>query len=175
MNLAFLFLILAGSPDILAIGDSITHGWAEYTSWACPRDNCRSTVYTLTHLHEWQGGKHWRTIVFNCGLHDIREGVPVAEYKSNLRAIISRLRPRTDRLYFCNTTPGRKHEWRGWEPEKIDAYNEAALEVMRTEHVPVIDLYGPAMAHREWWKEDVHYTPQGYAQMAKIVADAIQK
>jgi lysophospholipase L1-like esterase len=154
---------------VLCIGDSITHGWAEYTPWTCPRDNCRSTRYVLAHLHEWQGGKRWDVVIFNCGLHDIREGVPIDEYKSNLKAIIQRLRPRADRIYFCNTTPGRKHEWRGWDPEKIDKYNIAALEVMRAEKIPVIDLYGFCMAHREGWKEDFHYTPQGYADMAKYV------
>jgi lysophospholipase L1-like esterase len=176
MGIAFLWLVLctAPTPEILCIGDSITHGWARQIEWECPHENCGSSRKVVERVAEWQEGKHWNTIVFNCGIHDVMKGVPIEEYKANLRTIIHRLH--ADRIFFCNTTPGRNEEPHGVEPEKIDRYNAAAMEVMRAEKVPVIDIYGPAMAHREWWREnsrDVHYTPEGYAKMAEIVQKAI--
>src|SRR5262249_46137615 len=157
--------------NILCIGDSITHGWAPYARWECPLDNCGSSRECLQGLDTWQQGKHWNTIVFNCGIHDILKGVSVGEYKANLHRIIHRLT--ADHIYFCNSTPGREHEKHGVDMEKIDQYNAAAMEVMRDEKVPVIDIYHPMMAHREWWRHDVHYMPQGYAKMAEIVQKAV--
>jgi len=174
MSIAFLPLILCTTPNILCIGDSITHGWARQVEWNCPHENCGSSRKFLERLETWQEGKRWNTIVFNCGIHDIYNGVPVEEYKANLRTIIHRLH--ADRVYFCNITPGRKDEVHGVEPEKVDRYNAAALEVMRVEKIPVIDMYGPAMEHREWWRpnpHDLHYTSEGYAKMAEIVQRAI--
>jgi lysophospholipase L1-like esterase len=172
MSIAFLSVLLGITPNTLCIGDSITHGWARYAKWECPHENCESSRKFLACLDKWQQGKHWNTIVFNCGIHDIWKGVSVEEYKANLHTIIHRLN--ADHIYFCNTTPGRKQEPRGVEPEKVEQYNAAAMEVMQEEKIPVIDMYGPAMVHREWWRRDLHYTPEGYAKMAEIVQRAIQ-
>src|SRR5262249_18526718 len=152
------------------LGDSSSVGSAWYSNWDRPYENCKASRYFLERLDTWKQGKHWKTIIFNCGIHDIYIGVPIEEYKANLRTIIHRLH--ADHIYFCNTTPGRPEEPRA-KPDTIDRYNAAALEVMRAEKIRVIDLYGPAMAHREWWKKDLHYTPEGYSNMAKIVSEAV--
>src|SRR5262249_5478968 len=120
MSIAFLSLVLGITPNTLCIGDSITQGWVRYTDWQRPSENCRSSRYFLEKLDQWQQGKHWSVIIFNCGIHDIQNGVPIEEYKANLHAIIHRLH--ADRIYFCNSTPGREHEVHGVEPEKIDQY-----------------------------------------------------
>lgn len=173
MGFAFLSLVLCTTPNTLCIGDSITHGWAKHVKWDIPRDNCGSSRKFLERLDQWQQGKHWDTIIFNCGIHDIYTHVPLEEYTANLHTIIHRLH--ADHIYFCNITPGRVHEVRGVEPEKVKRYNDAALEVMRAEKIRVIDIYGPTMAHPEWWNHDIHYTADGYAHMAEIVQRAISQ
>src|SRR5262249_1223279 len=108
MSIAFLSLVLCTAPNttVLCIGDSITHGWARQANMDCPHENCGSSRKFLERLEDWQEGKHWGTIVFNCGIHDVLKGVPVEEYKANLHTIIHRLH--ADRIYFCTSTPGRK-------------------------------------------------------------------
>lgn len=158
------------SVPVLCLGDSITHGWSEYGNWPTPQENCRSTRYFLAHLDQWGSG---RVVIFNAGLWDIKENVPLDEYRENLRAIIHKVRG--ERIYFCTTTPDRTVDDSGKKTQRVMAYNRAAHEVMASEHIAVIDLYGPCMAHRDWWLDDkVHYTPQGYQAMAKIVAEAIR-
>src|SRR5262245_19398185 len=98
MNIAFVSLLLGITSNTLCIGDSITHGWARYSNWDCPHENCKSSRYFLERLDTWQQGKDWKTIIFNCGIHDIYNGVPIEEYKANLRTIIHRLH--ADHIYF---------------------------------------------------------------------------
>jgi hypothetical protein len=171
MGIAFLSLVLAATPEVLCIGDSVAQGWAKYAHFQGPSENCRSSVYGLEHLSEWQQDKRWKVVIFNFGLWDIKEGVSLDEYRSNLRKIIHGLN--AERIFFCTTTPGRKGDWKGREPEKVIEYNNTALEVMRAEKIPVIDLHALMMAHREWWT-DIHYSEDGSKAMAKTVMAAIR-
>src|SRR5262249_50308162 len=68
MSIAFLSLVLCTAPNtsVLCIGDSITHGWAREGNLDCPHENCGSSRKFLERLEDWQEGKHWGTIVFNC-------------------------------------------------------------------------------------------------------------
>jgi hypothetical protein len=160
-------------PDVLCIGDSITHGWAKHTTWACPRDNCRSTRYGLIHLSDWTRGRRYGAIVFNFGIWDVKTpGTPIDLYKRNLNLIIDQLK--ADKLFFCTTTPGRANEAEGVTPEVVERYNRAALEVMRERGVKVVDLHALCLTHREWWNpQNVHYTDQGYKQMAEYIKQAV--
>jgi len=157
--------------DLLAIGDSIRIGWARYLKCEQPADNCGDTRNGVRSIERWTGGRHWRTVVLNFGLHDIHHNVPLDEYCRNLAEIIHHIH--ADRIYFCTTTPGRENNWLGRTPENVEKYNCAARWVMAREHVQIIDLYTLADQHREWWRPDVHYTDQGYAGLANYVKRAI--
>ena len=166
---------------ILILGDSIAHGWAHNVPAPIPAVNCRGTRQYLertedgpSNLEVWMQGNRYRTIVFNAGLHDVQQQVPLAEYEANLRKIVQALRPRSERLFFCSITPGRVLA-PACTPEAVGRYNAVALRVMREESVTVIDLYALASAHPEWWKSqyDIHYTEAGYKQMAEYVKHAL--
>jgi hypothetical protein len=163
------------SGDLLCIGDSIRIGWSQYIKCTQPNENCGDTEYGLWRLDAWTEGRHWRTIVFNFGLHDIFNDVPVDQYARNLREIVHRLK--ADKVYFVLSTPGRPRFGNNQPPEIVEAYNRAARAVMASEHVEVIDLWTLAMAHREWWKRgrDVHYTAQGYAAFAQYIERALRE
>lgn len=128
----------------------------------------------LRNLDKWAPeAKHWNAIVFNAGLHDVQFSVPLDQYRDNLHHIVGVLRARCDRLYFCSLTPGRA-DVPPWTPEAVARYNAVALDVMAQERIPVIDLYGEAMRHREWWlKGDIHYTDEGYKHMAEYVKHSL--
>lgn len=162
------FLLLVSSPTTLCLGDSIRIGWAAHVECAQPEGNCQESRQLLDAIDECTGGKHWEAVVFNAGLHDIQRGRNVTDYAANLRAIIKKLRASCDRIYFCSITPGRPDQ-RFCTPEAVERFNRAALAVMSEERVPVIDLYGACMAHPEWWKKDIHYTEEGYKQMAQYI------
>jgi hypothetical protein len=61
----------------------------------------------------------------------------------------------------------------GWKPEDIERYNRAAIEVMRASGVAVIDLHALVARQPEWWLENIHFTEQGYREMAECVKNAI--
>jgi hypothetical protein len=157
--------------DLLCIGDSVRIGWAKYLACEQPKGNCRWSGNVKEHLAEWTRGRHFKDIVFNAGLWDVKKRVPLEDYKRNLNGIIDHLD--AERLYFCTITPGRKGT--GWEPVMVDEYNRAALEVMQERGVNVIDLYTLAMSHREWWQDDVHYTEAGYMEMARYIEQVIKR
>jgi hypothetical protein len=121
----------------------------------------------LRSIDRWTQGRHWGTVVFNFGIHDINNGVPLDEYGRNLTEIIHHIH--ADHVYFCLTTPGRND----WEPATVQAYNCVARWVMEREQVRIIDLYTLADKHREWWRADVHYTAPGYTGFARYIKQAI--
>jgi len=167
-------LAIASAPNTLVIGDSIAHGWSKYLPVKIPKQNCRGSRHVLEQLDKWFGQNHWRTIVFNAGLHDILQHVPPDEYMGNLQKIVRRLRPKTDRLYFCSITPGRE-TWFNCTPQAVDLYQCGAMRVMYQERVKVIDLYGFAMRHKEFWNRDIHYSGAGYRAFAKVVEESIRE
>lgn len=159
--------------DVFVIGDSIAGCWAKYAKAKTAPENCKSSRYALRRVDKWQTRRH-SIVIFNCGLWDAKQNTPVAEYRDNLRKIIARLQ--ADKVYFCTTTPGRDEVTVvGWESEKINALNEAAIGVCHELNVPIIDLHALCLAHPEWWiPNDVHYFDPGYAAMAREVTRTLQ-
>ncbi|GAG05954.1 unnamed protein product, partial [marine sediment metagenome] len=59
----------------------------------------------------------------------------------------------------------------------VRAFNAAAVEVARAMDVPVNDLYAVvARGDQAAWQtaDGIHYTPEGYAVLARAVADSIR-
>jgi acyl-CoA thioesterase-1 len=147
---------------ILCLGDSIRIGWAAYLPCTQPKENCQYSRYGVEHLDEWTGHKHYRTVVFNFGLHDLKHHVAPEEYRHNLRTILQGID--AERVFFCTSTDGTFY---GGD---ISTYNRVAREVMAERGVKIIDLYTFTLNHPEWKKADgIHFTEEGYRAMAKYV------
>ncbi len=194
--------IAAGQPRVLIIGDSISIGYTPFVSELltnkmivvhAPGNNA-STVTGLDKLDAWLGSNKWDVIHFNWGLHDMKyidgqtklvpvekgkQWVPVAQYETNLRTLVQRLKKTGARLIWCATTPVPDGAV-GRVPGNEVAYNAAALRVMQAEGVAVNDLcaFVGTPGHRiaiGGKLKDVHYTAAGSKALAEEVVKAIEK
>jgi acyl-CoA thioesterase-1 len=117
------------------------------------------------------------------------------QYATNLRTIVERLKKTGAKLIFATTTPvppGTLGRITGSQRR----YNKAALEVMRAENVQVDDLGGyvktiqdelgpfPPRPKKKPYPQregdpqlpyNVHFTKEGYDQLAKLVVTSIEK
>ncbi len=183
--------------NVLIIGDSISIGYTPFVEQALAPDvnivhnpgNGGSTVRGVEKIDEWLDNREWDVILFNFGLHDLvhkdennkydvhngKLSVTLKEYESNLEIIIARLRETTATLLFVTTTmvPENSAGRRTGDPER---YNEVALKVMKRNGIGVVDLYTPSLTiHPQNSKPgNVHYTPEGYSQLATHITDAIK-
>jgi len=193
-----------GLPRVLLIGDSLSIGYTlpvrkmleGKANVHRPPLNCHSSRQVLAELDEYLGDKPWEVIHFNCGSHDYsyrtdgvgpylpppagKIHVPLEEYKSNLRAIVQRLKQTKAKLIWASTTPiSADHEKKGYRSQKdLLAYNAAAAEIMREEGVPIDDLYALVKPNADKFlrpNDGVHFTSKGYDLAAKAITDAIQE
>jgi acyl-CoA thioesterase-1 len=186
---------------VLLLGDSISMGVGSsghYQGYEVPTQNLLrgmatvrgisgdggNTRFGLKNLPEWLGKEHWDVIHFNWGLHDIvrkSDGqciVLLDEYEKNLREIVKKLKATGATLIWATTTPvPEKEANRAANRRNSDviAYNSAALRIMDEERVAIDDLYSFAFPRLKEIQqpEDVHFTFEGSAVLAKPVADSI--
>lgn len=186
-------------PRVLLIGDSITMGYTQpirvllrnKANVQHPTENCGPSRRIVEHLDEYLGDKSWDVIQFNCGIHDLthldaggkvsspgdggKVQVTLDEYRSNLERIVSRLQKTGAQLIWCTTTP--LHNPPAFRrPEDVERYNEAAKKVMAKHKVQINDLNRDVIGHSEpmWTQDGVHFTANGYAELAKFVAPMIE-
>ncbi len=189
-------------PRVLIIGDSISIGYTlpvrEMLKGVAnvhrPPVNCASTKHGINGIEDWVGNKKWDVIHFNWGLHDLKymgpngenladpqlnsssQQVPIDEYVKNLQRLVLYLKKTKAELIWRNTTPvpiGAKGRVVG-DSKK---YNDAAQEIMSHYSIETNDLY--QFAKDNWYKvgrkADVHFTPEGSKELAKLVAKSIRK
>lgn len=186
-------------PRVLLIGDSITMGYtaplrellAGKANVQHPAENCGPSRRILEHLDLYLGKKHWDVIQLNCGIHDLtymnearkvtgpKDGgkpqVPLDEYRANLEKIVARLKKTGAALIWCATTP-MNHPDVYRLPDDVDRYNEVAKGVMEKNGVQINDLNRRVHDFKKpmWTPEGVHYTPEGYRELAKFAALVIE-
>ena len=159
-----------------------------------PPVNCASTKRGINGIEDWVGNKKWDVIHFNWGLHDLKymgpngenladpqlnsssQQVPIDEYVKNLQRLVLYLKKTKAELIWRNTTPvpiGAKGRVVG-DSKK---YNDAAQEIMSHYSIETNDLYQFAKANwdKVGRKADVHFTPEGSKELAKLVAKSIRK
>lgn len=196
-----LVCIAAGTfniKNVLIIGDSISIGYTPFVAEALSPavsvihnpGNGGSTVRGRDSIESWLGNRKWDVILFNFGLHDLvykdslnkydvirgKQSVSLEDYRKNLEYIVSKMKKTTAGIFFITTTmvpensPGRK-------PEDPSRYNQVAVEVMQRNGIPVLDLYTPSLSiHPAHSKPgNVHYSPEGYEMLARLVIEAIRK
>jgi len=185
-------------PKLLLLGDSIRmsyqpkvaellRGRAETVG---PADNCQYSLFTLSSLGRWVAELGQPAVVhWNNGLHDIGHNpkrapvqMPLEVYRANLGHILRELRHLTPRIVWATSTPVhpkrlfRDDTW-SWRNEEIERYNEAALELMRAEGVPVNDLHALVEGNvEEYLAEDqLHLSEAGQVACAEAVAEAVKR
>ena len=186
-------------PRVLLIGDSITMGYtaplrellAGKANVQHPAENCGPSRRILEHLDLYLGKKHWDVIQLNCGIHDLtylneakkvtgpkaggKPQVPLDEYRTNLEAIVARLKKTGATLIWCTTTP-MNHPDVYRLPDDVGRYNEVAKGVMEKNGVRINDLNRRVHEFKKpmWTPEGVHYTPEGYHELAQFAAPVIE-
>lgn len=183
---------VAGLPRVLIIGDSVSIGYTlpvrellkGQANVHRPPTNCSSTGHGLANLGAWLGDGKWDVIHFNFGLHDAKlppEGVrhaPPAAYGDNLRELVKKLKSTGAKLVFATTTPvpngGNLRPTRRFG--NVDEYNAVARKVMAEDGVAINDLGAAITPHLAEMqrKNDVHFTEDGSALLARHVAQAVR-
>ena len=179
-----------GLPRVLIIGDSISIGYTLPVR-ALLKDkanlhriptNGSATKSGLENLKKWLGDSKWDVIHFNWGLHDLKfagdqQNVPIADYEKNLRELVTQLKATNAKLIWCNTTPVPDAKMNPVRKNSdVLEYNAIAKKIMDENGVAIDDLYAFAEPQIEkiQLKANVHYTAEGYAELAKQVASSIE-
>jgi acyl-CoA thioesterase-1 len=180
-----------GLPRVLLIGDSISIG---YTVPVRKLLEGKANVHRIptnggptkngtAKIDAWLGTGKWDVIHFNFGLHDAKymtettRQVEPDEYEKNLRELVKKMKATGAKVIWATTTPVPKGDLNPPRKfEDIPVYNKVAAKVMKDEGVLINDLNAhitPTLATHQRPK-DVHYTPEGYEQLAKQVASVIE-
>jgi lysophospholipase L1-like esterase len=179
-----------GLPRVLLMGDSISIGYtlpvreqlAGKANVHRIPENGGPTTNGLAKLDAWLGNQRWDVIHFNWGLHDLKlmgngqQQVALPDYERNLDHLVERLKQTGAQLIWASTTPVPEGKLATARSSKdVPLYNEAARRVTAKRGVLVNDLYAFALPQlsKVQITNNVHFTREGSAVLAKPVAEAI--
>ncbi len=153
----------------------------EYTVWQ-PEDNCRFASYTLRMLYDYKDVINGADVIhWNCGLWDtcdlFGDGAftPLETYIEQIKRIAGILKTYAPTVIFATTTVPSPAMW-GHSWERIQAFNQAAIEVLEPMGILINDLY-PLVANdcEHMICEDlIHLSAEGNLVIAHKVADTIR-
>jgi hypothetical protein len=184
---------LAGLPNVLLEGDSITRGYYPavekdlsgvanvylFATSACSGDP--RLPGQLRDYFKMMGVK-FAVVHFNNGMHGW--GYTEGQYAAGLPRMIAALRVGAPgaKLIWATTTPLLRD---GAEPggpatgqatnARIDARNRLAAQVMRPDGIPTDDEHALMLKHQDLHNGDVHYTEAGYAVAGEQAAEMVRK
>ncbi|EMI22103.1 secreted protein containing Lipase, GDSL domain protein [Rhodopirellula maiorica SM1] len=192
---------VAGLPNVLLIGDSISIGYMVdarkqlegVANVYRPAVNCGPTTRGLESLESWIGDRKWDVIHFNFGLHDLKfmgpkgqnladpnaatshRQVPIDQYEANLRKIAKRLKATGATVIWRETTPVPEGA-AGRIPEDAKRYNDAAAKVMaEVGGIQTDPMYDFALEHADLQRPaNVHYTAAGSKKLAEQVTKSVR-
>jgi isoamyl acetate esterase len=183
----------------ILLGDSIRMSYQPYVreelgdafAVSGPAENCATSRNLLANLDRWALDRPASILHLNAGLHDLRYDpgrdapvVSIDEYASNVRAILTRLRERTDaRLIWAATTPVHEklhaeHKLSRRRESDVTSYNAVATGIARDLDVEIDDLCAAVLAHGPdalWSQDGVHFNDAGYRFLGAQVARAIRR
>ncbi|MEI8310738.1 MAG: SGNH/GDSL hydrolase family protein [Verrucomicrobiota bacterium] len=154
-------------PKVILLGDSqrgryqpcVAQMLADRAEVVGPGENGRFSLYTSMRLPIWlkEIGTpdivHWNNGLWDLGINPTRgpSQFSLEDYLTNLRTILSMLRKTSARLIWASSTPvpvKRPQKPGGWlwKMDDILRYNAAAEELMRSENIPINDLF-PLILH----------------------------
>jgi hypothetical protein len=171
-------------PNVLLIGDSITRAYyPDVARQLAGKANCYlfatsaasgdprlprqlHDLFTLYKLH-------FAVIHFNNGMHGWRYSE--AQYAAGLPAMVAMLRHLAPhaKLVWTTTTPVLHDVPQGATNHRIDARNQAALALIRKDHIDIDDQHALMLQHQNTHSGDVHYTPQGSALQSTLAVSTI--
>ena len=183
--------------NLLLIGDSIRMGYDKAVQKSLegkanvyfPAENCRFASYVLRYLHEYRelvkdgavDVLHWNAGLWDClRLFEEEPHTPIDVYVYYIDRIylrIKKLFPEA-KVIFATSTPvlseKMSRDFKRYN-EEIQAYNRAALEVVKRHGFAVNDLYSISTALPEAAHSDpVHYyTPEGTKAFADQVLSCV--
>ncbi|TWU46952.1 alkaline phosphatase D family protein [Rubripirellula reticaptiva] len=192
----------ADIPDVLVIGDSISLGYTpnviammhDEANVVHHKGNAQHTGTGLAKIDAWLGDTEWDVIHFNWGLWDLCYRHPeskvqgqrdkergtlttsLEQYEQNLNQLVQRLRKTNATLIWANTTVVPQLE-AGRRVDDDLKYNAVAARVMQKHGVVVNDLNKLSRKFStEMFKKpgDVHFTAEGYQQLAVQVSESIR-
>ena len=186
--------------QVLLLGDSIRMYYqdrvrellGEEYCVSAPEENCRFAAYTLNSLRMWLPTFpkpdiiHWNNGLWDTAVLYAEDGcfTPLNEYIRSLERILRKLRTTGAQIIFATTTPTHpdKVNWTNDMPPKHDnadirRYNEAAVELMQREGIPVNDLYALVCDDIENYvcEDWIHPAPGGVETLAQAVAQKIRE
>ena len=181
---------------LLLIGDSIRRGYDSAVKKTLegkvnvffPEENCRFAAYTLRNFHEYLeqfGAKmdviHWNAGLWDC-LHLFEEDVqtPIEIYAYYIDRICIRMKklcPDAKIIFATSTSVLSEKMGKDFKRynEEIEAYNNAAVEIVTKHGFEVNDLYAVSVSLPEEAHSDpVHYyTPMGTEAYTNKVLSAV--
>lgn len=171
--------------NLLLIGDSIRAGYDKSVKKTLegkanvifPEENCRFAAYVLRHFHEYFGeykGEeidviHWNAGLWDClRLFDEEPHTPIEIYEYYIERIcirIKKLCPNAKVIFATSTkviTEKMIENFKRYNNE-IEAYNEAAVKIVKKYGFEVNDLYALSVTLPEEAHSDAvhYYTPMG--------------
>lgn len=182
---------------VVLIGDSIRMGYQPLVVKKCteadvwgPTENCRHSLWVLEHFEEWIVSQEPDVVHVNFGIHDC---VPMADgdhqillpqYRLSLKRVTARVKElEKAQMIWATTTPlytaeqdKPMTEWQIRADAKLKEYNDAALEIVQAEGLPVNDLHEAIISndHTKCLCEDgCHMTEFGNEVLSDAVAKAI--
>ena len=190
-------------PRVMIIGDSISVGYTDEVRRLLAgkanvhrvAGNAGPSSSGVQKMDEWLATANgtWDVIHFNFGLHDLKLGtggkdnhpyatsdghqVSLEDYEKNLSQIVAKFKTTGAALIWCSTTPvpaGKVDPPR--QPDDVMKYNEVARQVMIKHGAAIDDLFTAALPRLPniQLPHNVHYTAEGYAELARQVAASIE-
>ena len=182
---------------VVLIGDSIREGYQPLVAKKCvaadvwgPAENCRHSLWALDHFQEWVADQEPDFLHVNFGIHDAalqpdgEHQILLSQYRFCLRRFIAKVKGlEKTRMIWATTTPLYAGEpgkpmaqWRPREQAEIDNYNAAALEIAKSEELPINDLHD-VIVRSDFTKclteDGCHMTDYGNEVLSDAVVKAI--
>ncbi len=173
-------------PRVLLVGDSITHNYQEKVrellKGVCYVDYI-STSYAIdakiyNHLiYDFMTDSKYALIHFNNGLHGIH--LSKKSYKSRLTKLLTKV-DKTIKMILTTSTvvyqEGNKRLDGAWM-KRVRERNAAVQELATEKGYAVDDLYTVSVSIPKEYRyvDGTHYLQEGYAMLAKTVAECIRR
>lgn len=130
-----------------------------------------------------------RTILLlNCGLHDIKRdtsgeiNIKQEKYRENLNNIVLTCKKNCKNLYWVSSTPvdDKRHNSLSTTffrfNEDIKIYNSIALEIMKSNNIPIIDLYlFTKSLGEDLYRDHIHFRKEISLAQAAFIAGYVIK
>lgn len=169
---------VAGLPNVLIIGDSISIGYTPHVRPQVSANvihnlcNAQRSSDGLRRIDSWLAQRdHWDLVTFNHGIWDITETQTPENYYFNLKEIGKKIQAKSAKVIFFSTTV-----LPNVDPARFSAFRNAAAQAMSELGIQVYDLETFSQSIINLQNADkVHFYGQGDKELSNFVAQAINQ